>query len=95
MDRLTEPAGIQQNMSKGSCNIFDTGTVINGKWVVLEFIGKGAISVTARRYGQHPASLSAGFANDGCRMNRAAVKILAPVNDAVGIDQIVDIIVFA
>jgi serine/threonine-protein kinase len=43
MEKLTEPAGIRRNMSNGSCNIFETGTVINGKWVVLELIGKGAM----------------------------------------------------
>jgi serine/threonine-protein kinase len=43
MDKLTEPARIRQNMSRGSCNIFETGTVINDKWVVLELIAKGAM----------------------------------------------------
>jgi serine/threonine-protein kinase len=43
MDKLTEPARIRQNMGNGSCNIFETGTVINNKWVVLELIGKGAM----------------------------------------------------
>jgi serine/threonine protein kinase len=43
MDRLTEATGIRRNMTKGSCNIFETGTVINDKWVVLELIAKGAM----------------------------------------------------
>jgi serine/threonine-protein kinase len=43
MDKLTEPARIRQNMSRGSYNIFETGTVLNDKWVVLELIAKGAM----------------------------------------------------
>jgi serine/threonine-protein kinase len=43
MDKLTEPARIRQTMSIGSCNIFETGAVINDKWVVLELIAKGAM----------------------------------------------------
>ena len=43
MDRAFEVTGIRRNMSKGSCNIFETGTVINDKWVILELIAKGAM----------------------------------------------------
>ncbi len=53
------------------------------------------IAVAARRDGQHAGPVAAGLANDGRRVNRAAGEILAPVNDAGGMVQIVDVIVFA
>jgi serine/threonine-protein kinase len=37
-------------MSNDSCNIFKTGTVINDKWVILEFIGKGAMGEVYRAH---------------------------------------------
>jgi len=43
MDKLSVPTGVRQNMSRGLSNIFETGTVINDKWVVLELIAKGAM----------------------------------------------------
>lgn len=56
MDKLTKPAESRQNTSTGSCNIFETGTVINDKWVVLELIAKGVmgeIYLAQKRTGRH------------------------------------------
>ena len=37
-------------MSNPSNNIFKTGFVLNGKWVIIEFVGKGAMGEVYRAH---------------------------------------------
>jgi serine/threonine-protein kinase len=48
--KSTGAIGICRIMSTGPHHIFEPGNVINDKWVILEFIGKGAMGEVYRSH---------------------------------------------